>query len=248
MAVFRGFQYSLSLLLLITALVYSPALFNDFSGDDAGILLNNTFYYEQRDISSFFSKGYTTDPLKAASGALENKGSGSVAFRPVLSLSYMLDAFLWGRNPFGFHLSNLFIHCVCVGLIYILSLELFSLPVAFWGALLFGVHPLNGEAVLAIGYRADLLAGMFVLLSVLFWGKFLRQGGWPLAGSGLCYGAALFSKESAVLAPIIFLGFQQYADGSRSAVKGACPYILFLGILGIYLVSYFYIFPNPAIT
>lgn len=45
-------------------------------------------------------------------------------YRPMVALSYRLDSAIWGRSPFGFHLSVLLAHVLNTLLVYFLALRL----------------------------------------------------------------------------------------------------------------------------
>lgn len=241
------FTYSFWIVLLITAGTCSPVLFNDFAGDDNSIFFDNSFYYEQRSISSLISKNYTSLPERVQWFNPSNKGSGSVAYRPVLSLTYMADAAVWVKNPAGFHLSNLLIHLLTTWLIFLFFQSLISLPVAFWGSLFFGVHPLNIEAVANIGYRGDLLAGFFVVAACYFWMRYRHKGGWLWSGAVLAYFLALFSKECAFLTPVLFLGIDHCLSNKKNTSRN-WPYFFLILVSFFYLYSYFHLFPNAALS
>ena len=89
-------------------------------------------------------------------------------YRPVTTLSYVLDYWIWGLQPFGYHLTNVLLHASCsvwVGLI-LMRLEFDSGP-AILAALLFAVHPIHTESVAWISGRTDLLAFFFCSFATL---------------------------------------------------------------------------------
>ena len=78
-------------LILLTTAVFFPSLLNDFSGDDAGFLKQSTFYDNPANISRLITKDYNVQPEESVYRNLENSGTGSVAYRPALSLTYFID-------------------------------------------------------------------------------------------------------------------------------------------------------------
>lgn len=102
-------------------------------------------------------------------------------YRPLLILTYWLDKVLWGLEESFMHLGNVLIHLGNALLVYILARSVFSRigiasPLAsLMAALLFGVHPLNSESINWISGRSDLLAGSFVLLTLIFFTKSLWE-------------------------------------------------------------------------
>ncbi len=192
--------------------VYMNSLFNGFSGDDQLLFINNSFFHSWSNLRMLFASGYNTNPVDI----FNNTGffSGSVAYRPVLSLSFFVDWALWKSFAQGYHVQNVLFHVFNVILVFLLGRKIFSGSSrdfkAFWTAIFFGVMPLNSEAVCAIGFRADVLAMFFVLSAMLFYllhdersGRFERT--LYLAASYASYFLAVFSKESAVVFPVIFL-------------------------------------------
>jgi len=89
-------------------------------------------------------------------------------YRPILFLSLFLNRLLLGHNAFSYHLINLILHCIA-------SLLLYHVIVAFWGytyrslipALIFAVHPIHVDSVSFIMNRSDILALIFLLLSLI---------------------------------------------------------------------------------
>jgi protein O-mannosyl-transferase len=106
-------------------------------------------------------------------------------FRPLVNLSYALDHRFWGLDPFGYHLTSLALHVLNVALFFGLAAALArdrtawgprqatagqpsARLAAFAAAALFAVHPLMTEAVGYASGRPEVLCGTFVLLS-LWW-------------------------------------------------------------------------------
>ncbi|HEV2706918.1 MAG TPA: hypothetical protein VGV59_13395 [Pyrinomonadaceae bacterium] len=176
-------------------------------------------------------------------------------FRPVFILSYYLDAVLWGRNPFGFHLTNLLLHVLNSLLVYALARALtVDAPltetrrklVSILAGLIFLLHPSHTEAVSWVSGRADLLATLFCLASLLAYISYLHTGRRAQLSVALCaFAAALLSKEAAVCLPLVVWVMGAYLSrvhnggggGVRAtlvrALKTAAP---FLSILVVYAV------------
>ncbi|MBR6023206.1 MAG: tetratricopeptide repeat protein [Kiritimatiellae bacterium] len=127
---------------------------------------------------------------------------------PVLWLSYILDAALFGNRPWAFHLSNILLHALDSLLLFLLLLRLARrfcpLPsppacrfppganrfpsllvarhpslVALLLALLWSLHPLRVESVAWVAERKDCLAVLFCLLAVHAWWTALSPTGSP---------------------------------------------------------------------
>jgi len=127
-----------------------------------------------------------------------------LSYRPVVTLSYFLDYALWKLDAVGYHATNLLLHALAAALAFAWCRRVTGHSGrSFVVAALFAVHPLQGEAVHNISFREDLLCTVFALAALLLYERGRdRQGGarWPLmAGSALCYAAAVLAKEAALL-------------------------------------------------
>lgn len=134
-------------------------------------------------------------------------------FRPVTTLSYLFNFAVLGNtdHAFGYHLVNLLLHCVNVIFVYWLLYHLVQQGwVAFFAAALFGVHPINVEAVTNIVGRADLLATLCVLGGLHCHILSLRGSGvklWGWKAALVCVSViGVFCKETGVMVlPLIVL-------------------------------------------
>lgn len=245
-------------------LTFGHSLFNDFVGDDYSFILENDFYQKPSNVSCLFSRDYSTD-----SDAVFNRDptaivTGSVAYRPVLSMTYFIDYALWGINPFGYHLTNLLLHLLSSFLVYFCVWSLIEVYFSRWkkqswgvpllSAIIFCVHPLKAEPVCSIGYRADLLSSFFVLFSFLVYLSLRSSTGWhkpvKLILSYLFFLMGIFSKESVTIYPLILLSLEWAAGrlGSQKAwkrmLKVCSGYFL---VLGLYAYVYCFVIPNSSL-
>jgi protein O-mannosyl-transferase len=94
------------------------------------------------------------------------------SWMPLTWLSYLLDASLSGRNPVGYHLTNVVLHGLNSGLLF---LALATLSKEFWpsafAAAWFAVHPLRLESVVWIAERKDVLSGLFFMLTLIAYAR-----------------------------------------------------------------------------
>jgi len=138
--------------------------------------------------------------------------------RPVVYLSIMLNYQLSGLNVIGWHIFNIGTHIINSIFVYLLILWTLTLPsfgktysekatwMALFGALLFGVHPIQTESVTYIISRSELLATCFYLATFLLFIKGSTSGKFGyvvgmLATSLLSMG----SKEWAVTLPALLI-------------------------------------------
>jgi hypothetical protein len=146
-------------------------------------------------------------------------------FRPLFILSYLIDIRIWGASPFGFHLTNVVLHSLNAFLTFILSLRMVEnlkltartkRAISIGAGALFLLHPSHTEAVSWISGRADLIATLFCLASLLFYLAYVRsKRAAHLALSLFCFALALLAKESAICLPLLVVGVGIFAGHAR---------------------------------
>ncbi len=133
---------------------------------------------------------------------------GDISYwHPLTWLSHQLDTHLFGLNPGAHHLTNVIFHALTAVL---LASFLYSstrrLGLSSLVAALFAVHPLHVESVAWISERKDILSGFFLFLTLNVYLRYVRSPSLRLyLLVSVCLAAALMSKPSAVVFPIILL-------------------------------------------
>ena len=134
--------------------------------------------------------------------------------RPALYATFLLDHWLYGTAPAGYHLLNVLLHLGSGLLIYRILTSVVSddrSPVPFLTALVFLIHPISTETVTYISGRASGLMAFFYLLAFFFYNKASEQ---PenvkprrlyFLGAVAAFLFAIGSKETAVTLPLILL-------------------------------------------
>lgn len=185
------------LALLLTLAAFGGGLHGGFVGDD--------FAYVGR---------FAALPLAEWPALFARDWSGGVwgyplpELRPVTALTLLLDARLWGVNPFGFRLTNLVLHAASAGLVGWLAWRATgrSLTAAAVAAALFVLHPVHVEPVVWITGRVDLVPTLAYLAGVVAFVRY-RDGAsarW-LPVLWLAYAAAAFAKEFGLTLPLMLL-------------------------------------------
>lgn len=157
-------------------------------------------------------------------------------YRPVTSLTFALDYRIWGLDPFGYHLTDLVLQGLACLALFLFLRALCGTHAAGIGTILFVTHPLLTEVVPVIARRQDVLAGLFLFLSL--W-VFVRARGDPSRAetvlSGGLFLLALAAKESAVIMVVfpfayaVLLPSDPTADTKdrlRRALGRTIPYLL----------------------
>lgn len=151
--------------------------------------------------------------------------------RPVINLSLMLNYQLSGLNVVGWHIFNVGFHIANSCFIYLLIMWTLSLPalsmqykdkaksMALFGALLFGVHPIQTEAVTYIISRTELIAAFFYMATFLLFikGATTKKFGYHV-GAFLTAALAMGSKEWAVTLPAVMFLYD-FLFLSNSSIK-----------------------------
>ncbi len=184
---------------LLSLLSYHSILGYFFTGTDTMTLIETSRIESLKDFAKLFA-----EPLMAGSKFVDV----AKFFRPISSLSYSLDYAIWGLNPFGFQLTNLLLNAFVAILVVTVMCQLSSgdLLFAWLSGLIFALHPILIESVPATDRRHDLIAAVFLLLSLWFFlknSKFSMHRKWSIFLSLIFYILALGGKEIAVILPAI---------------------------------------------
>lgn len=164
---------------------------------------------------AIFSPFNSIDDMKMANGLL-NMGEFSLKdlffphayaqyYRPLVGLSFIVDKYLWGIEASFMHLENIVLHGLNALAVFVISRQILrdkgvdSPGAALSAALLFGLHPVNTEAVNWISARTDLLAGFFVFFSfiLLLKSRFWSSSLYVVLG-GVLFMAGCLAKETAL--------------------------------------------------
>ena len=152
------------LAVVITSLYFRSLSYQFIGFDEQSLLLEKkNFNKELSNIPKAFSQHvFQTEKYTESPGTTR-------FYRPLLTVSFILDAQFSGEKFSFFHFSNIFIHFTAViGLLLVLLQLTNSPPLAFLFSLLFAVHPLLTQAIGWIPGRNDSLVSLFILWSFYF--------------------------------------------------------------------------------
>lgn len=205
---------------LVCLLVYFPAVKCDFINYDDSLFITNNPAIRNFDLK-FIKWAFTT--------------SYSGWWMPLVWVSFAVDYYFWGLNPYGYHLTNILLHAVNVGLVVciadrVLRLSGFQLvhdelqeqrsKRVYFGVLLlsglfWGLHPVNVESVAWAVERKNVLNGIFSLSCVLYYFIYLerkevegekgRAIGCFIASAFLLLFALMTKPVSIVIPPILLV-------------------------------------------
>lgn len=187
----------LSLILIATAILFSPILHNDFvNWDDPEFLTDNV---DVRELSfantiEIFRKHLTGE------------------FAPVLPLSiftYSLEYHFFGYSPLVVHLNNLILHLFNSALVFIFVQILFRHNgLALLTCFFFAIHPMHVEPVAWASSRKDVLFTFFYMLSLIAYLKFqfdFSKNKKSYVLSLFLFFLSLLSKGVAVTLPVVLI-------------------------------------------
>ncbi|HOW97129.1 MAG TPA: tetratricopeptide repeat protein [Kiritimatiellia bacterium] len=126
-------------------------------------------------------------------------------YYPLTFTAFWAQYRLWGLNPLPYHLVNVLLHGLNAILLWRL-LARWRLPGAWAAAAIFAVHPIHAMSVAWVTELKNVLAGAFMLLTLLAWEAWDRRrtaGLYALAL--LAYLAAVLSKTAAAALPVLML-------------------------------------------
>ncbi|MFK7905832.1 MAG: tetratricopeptide repeat protein [Chitinophagales bacterium] len=129
-------------------------------------------------------------------------------YHPITMLSLAVNYQFSGIEPFGYHLTNLLLHLLNVGLVFyfVWLLSKGKKWVAFAAAILFGVHPMHVESVAWLAERKDVLYTFFFLLGLISYLRFrVKKESRLYAFTFLWFFLSILSKPAAVIFPVVLI-------------------------------------------
>ena len=144
------------LLLLLTLVAYTPAIF-------AGYIWDDDFYVTQNQTLR------TLDGLRD----IWLSPMATPQYYPLVHSSFWIEYQLWELEPRGYHLTNILLHVGCALMVWKIFRQLgWSSLRAWMVGLLFALHPVHVESVAWITERKNVLSGLFYLIAVSCYIKF----------------------------------------------------------------------------
>ena len=200
--ILKNVSRPVAVVLLITAtfLVYWPALRNGFVWDDTALVLRDPLIRSWRLIPEGFRHFLFLD------------ATASDFYRPLQRLTFTADYALFGfEAPWGWHLTSLAVHAAAAVALFFLVGKLMPerRSLAFAAALVWTMHPIQTSAVAYLAGRADPLAALFGFsaLALAIASLDRRRSRALTVAAALCFLAAMLSKESGVVALLIWFLF-----------------------------------------
>ncbi len=204
--------------------VFSNCLSAGFLWDDAGFVWNNAHL-----------ASWSTLPSALTESVAAGAGQPGYFFRPVQTLTHFLDLRVWGTTPWGHHLTSVALQAAASASVFYWLAGFAAIPEAALAALIYGVHPLQTEAVAYVSGRGDTLAVLFTCAGLAL---FFKRPRWAL----VCALLAMLSKENAVMFPAL-LWLHAKASGKKFEARAHAP---FWALAAAYAGSHLAFFAGPA--
>ena len=241
----------LSVIIILTFIIYSDSLKNDFvSWDDSSLLINNNEIRNitTENIGKMFSNSYV------------------YMYVPLTVLSFAIEYKFFALNPVAYHAGNLILHLLNVILVFFFIYLLTSpqstneslysssqkqkksnyrILVSSIVALFFGIHPMHVESVAWASERKDVLYSFFFLCGLITYIYYLKNQKFKyIAYTFILFILSLFSKSSAVVFPLVLVLIDYYLKNVKTELLSIkywlrkLPFILVSVIFGILAIHF----------
>jgi len=204
-----------ALLAILVFLVFGRTLHYEFINyDDDG------YVYQNAEVLKGLTPGGVAQAFTHKDGGL---------WTPLVAVSHMLDFQLHGLNAGGHHLTNVLLHLASTILLFLILRAMTGAPwrSAFVAAL-FAIHPLHVESVAWIAERKDVLSGLFFMLTLGAYLRYVQRPGspWRYLTVIILFAMGLMCKPMLVTLPFVLLLvdywplkrlFQPSPDGGKTA-------------------------------
>jgi tetratricopeptide (TPR) repeat protein len=189
------------ILFFAVVLIYSPVWNTGFVWDDYPVLLDNPCI---------------AGPL----GLKEIWTTHEADICPLTLTTFWIEHALWGFAPLPYHFVNVMMHGACAVVLWRVLLSL-RIPGAWLGAALWALHPVEVESVAWVTEQKNTESGLFFLLTILFFVKWLRtrdaneqtKSYLRYSLSLICAALAMASKSSTVVLPAILCLVAWWIEG-----------------------------------
>jgi hypothetical protein len=227
---FAGQSVFLQILLLglAAAVVYGPFLWNPVVFDDL-------YFFDGTIHSNYIGKIFSFD----------------LRWLPYATFEWTRA--LLGLDLIWFHLGNLALHIANTAMVFLFLRRLFEVvlpdenPVtlnalshswlAFYGGLIFALHPAAVYAVAYLSQRSTLMATFFTLVMLrLFLEGIMRKSRWCLLASAGAYLFAVLSKEHAIMAPAVAFAMLLLVRQSCQWLRPVVPTFVVYGLIGAFVI------------
>lgn len=230
---------AVAVIALVTIGVYYGSLSGDFVYDDNRQIAQNPLIQER----SLYGTAIVSDVW-----AFKSSGeiTASNYWRPTFTLWSIANNELFGIEPFGWRASNLAVHiATAVAAFYLLLLLGIPLMPSALFAAVFAVHPAQVESVAWVSGAPSTLAGLFLLISLIFAIRSARElnSKYDLAAAVAAFLLAVGARESVVVClPLFWLiyatrGLSDFSELKKRSSDNILPLGLFASAAVGFLIA-----------
>ncbi len=217
----RTFDKQPWIIALVMLLAFARALTNGYTYDETLVIARAGPFLGSGAVGTLFSRDYFAASFEGT-------------WRPLVTFSYMVDH-VFGTAPAIAKTQSLLWHLAAALLLLAFTRRILPAPnraFALVAALLFAVHPVVTETVDNASFREDSLVTVFVL-GALLWAERGATGRALFA-----YALALLSKESAVVMPLLWLGFVVVGADTDGFARALHQRLARLGLFAVVTLGY----------
>jgi tetratricopeptide (TPR) repeat protein len=167
-------------------------------------------------------------------------GAFSYDYYPLKRTVEWIQWLLWGEDTLGSHLTNIGLH-VLSALLFWRLLGRLEVRWAWFGGLLFAVHPLTVESVAWMSEIKNTLSLPLLLLAMIAFVSYDEKKSFgKLALSLLCFLAAMLCKSSVVMFPVVLLLYCWWRRGriSLADIRASAAFFVISLVLGLVEMGY----------
>ncbi len=234
------------IILAIGAVVFSNTLVNGFVGDDNSQIVYNNSIRSFFDVSAYFKGNFYS--------VGENFNTVNY-YRPLMYVAYTFIGEIFGLSPFFFHLFVAGLHITNAVLLFLfLRRFILNQGVVLIMALIFLVHPMNGEVAVYVANIQDSLFFFFGLLALLKISQKENLTIVRLVGVHFLLLGSLLSKETGVvfllLVPLCSFLFdkKEFVKLSIVSLAVSLEYILLRFVVADFFLSKSMVAISPMIN
>jgi len=136
----------IAIVLIVSFAAYYNSLFNSFTYDDKFIITQNFEFQNIHKINSLFNNSYFAY-------------SQELSYRPLVTISHLIDYVIWGLKPFGHHLTNLFLHIIATLLFYVLVKQIFQTSIVSLNGRNLKKWDFDQQQIVGAGFPSSVLKG-----------------------------------------------------------------------------------------
>ncbi len=174
-------------------------------------------------------------------------------YHPIVNLSFALEYYLFGNDPYIYHATNLILHLFNTLLVFFIFMLITkkNFNISLITALIFACHPMHVESVAWVSARKDTLYTIFFLASILTYIKAHEaksKGVLIYSISVILFLFACLSKSMAVTLPAVLIVIDWFMGkkfDKRSILK-YIPYFVAAAVFSIITYLNYYI-PNEKL-